>query len=77
MFFQHPSLTKASDGFSKEELAAKILVGVPQSASEDPVAPPPMIYMPSWAVKLSNEEIEALVEYIYSLKPQGSGESWD
>jgi mono/diheme cytochrome c family protein len=70
-----PSLIKASDGYSKEELAAKILSGVPQSSPEDPTAPPPMIHMPAWSEKLSKEEVEALVEYIYSLNPH-KAEVW-
>lgn len=72
-----PSLINVSDGYSKEELAEKIRKGVPQSASEDPNSPAPMIHMPAWSQVMKDDEIESLVEYLYSLKPKGSGESWD
>ena len=70
-----PSLIQASDGYSKEELAEKIIRGVPQSVPADPKAPPPMLHMPTWGEKFSIEEGQALAEYIYSLNPHKE-EAW-
>jgi mono/diheme cytochrome c family protein len=72
-----PSLKFVSDGYSKEELVEKITKGVPQSDKEDPNGPAPMLHMPSWGQVLKKEEIEALADYLISLKPASSGDdSW-
>ncbi len=71
-----PSLLKVSDGYSKEELKEKIRKGVPQSASEDPNKPAPMLHMPTWSQMLTDDEIDSLVEYLYSLNPKGPEEAW-
>ncbi|MFI5347600.1 MAG: c-type cytochrome [Elusimicrobiota bacterium] len=64
-----PTLTLVSEGYSKPELHNKIQNGqisIPNDAS----APKPMIYMPKWGDQLKPDEIDALVEYLYSLKPK-------
>ena len=72
-----PSLTMVSEGYSKEELAEKISKGVPHPAKDDPNGAEPMIHMPSWGEMLSKDEIESLVEYLYSLKPKSaSSDGW-
>lgn len=72
-----PSLTMVADGYSKEELKEKISKGVAQSAKEDPNGPDPMIHMPAWGETLKEDELDALVEYLYSLRPPRSAEdSW-
>lgn len=64
-----PTLTLVSDGYSKKELHDKIHNGsVP--LPNDPSAPKAMIQMPKWGEMLSSEDIDALVEYLYSLKPK-------
>jgi mono/diheme cytochrome c family protein len=70
-----PSLTFAADGYSKAELHERIAKGK-KSDPENPSLPAPMIYMPAWEEKLSSEEIDALVDYVYSLKPQDSTSDW-
>ena len=68
-----PSLTTVADGFSKEELEDKIRKGstpVPENASE----PPPMISMPPWGPILKEDELHDLVDYLFSLRPERSGE---
>lgn len=67
-----PSLTFVADGYSKEELKEKIHKGVPQSSPENMDLPPPMIHMPAWGEILSDDELDALVEYLYSLRPASS-----
>lgn len=70
-----PSLTLVADGYSKDELKERIAKGrLPDPA--DPSQPAPMIQMPAWEEVLKEHEIEALVEYLYSLRPAGAGDSW-
>ena len=64
-----PSLTNVSDGYSKPELHAKIQNGaIP--LPDDPSKPKALIYMPKWGEQLRADEIDALVEYLFSLKPK-------
>jgi mono/diheme cytochrome c family protein len=64
-----PSLTLVSDGYSKAELHAKIQNGaVP--LPDDPSKPRALIQMPKWGEQLSPDEIDALVEYLFTLKPK-------
>jgi mono/diheme cytochrome c family protein len=64
-----PSLTNVSDGYSKAELHTKIQNGQ-ISMPADMSAPKPLIYMPKWGDQLKPDEIDALVEYLFSLKPK-------
>jgi len=64
-----PTLTNVSDGYSKAELHSKIQLGQ-ISIPADPSAPKPLIYMPKWGEQLQPDEIDALVEYLFSLKPK-------
>jgi mono/diheme cytochrome c family protein len=61
-----PSLTKVSDGYTKQELLAKIKGGV-TPASKDPSQPAPMIKMPKWGDVLKDDEINAVVDYLFTL----------
>ncbi len=64
-----PSLTKVSEGYSKAELHSKIQNGsIP--LPNDPSQPHALIYMPKWGDQLKPDEIDALVEYLYSLEPK-------
>ena len=69
-----PPLTYVSDGYSKEELKQIIRDGrYPAKANRDGLPPP--LWMPSWKERLSDEEIDAVVEYLVSLKPEQSAPS--
>ncbi|MBI2119762.1 MAG: c-type cytochrome [Elusimicrobia bacterium] len=68
-----PSLTFVADGFSKEELKDRLKKGS-KPLSQDPHAPDPMIEMPAWGAYLKEDELDALVEYLYSLRPALSAE---
>jgi len=72
-----PSLVNVADGFSEPELADKIRKGShPQP--EKAGVPEPMIYMPTWGQVLKDDEIQAIVKYLYSLRPKRSAtESWE
>jgi mono/diheme cytochrome c family protein len=63
---QIPSLLKVSEGYTKDELIAKIRGGVIPSPA-DPSQPAPMVYMPKWGDQLSDEEIGAVADYLISL----------
>ena len=66
-----PPLTHVSDGYSKEELKQIIRDGrYPARADRQGLSPP--LWMPSWKGKLSEEEIDAVVEYLVSLNPEPS-----
>ena len=62
-----PPLKKASEGFSKAELIAKIRKGVPASQKDDEKGPAPMIRMPAWDETLDDAEIGAVADYLLSL----------
>lgn len=71
-----PSLTFVADGYSKEELKARIRNGVkPEKA--DPRGPEPMLYMPAWGEILKDDEIDALADYLISLRPKKTGSDDD
>lgn len=65
-----PPLTKVFEGYTKEELKAKIKNGVISEAA-DPSQPKPMIFMPKWSAVLSDAEIDSVVDYLFSLAPKG------
>ena len=67
-----PSLITAADGYSKEELKAVIRNGR-YPAKADAGGPAPPLWMPAWKDKISEEEMDALADYLLSLKPQEIG----
>lgn len=67
-----PPLQLVSDGYTKQELHQRIadgLVPIPEDSS----APKPTIVMPAWKEQLKKPEIDAVVEYLFTLKPQSAG----
>jgi mono/diheme cytochrome c family protein len=70
-----PSLTFAADGYSKEEMHQRIAEGK-KSDSADGSKAPPLIYMPRWEEKLQPDEIDAVVDYVTSLRPQDKKSDW-
>jgi len=65
-----PGLRKAWEGFSRTELIDRISRGrVPDK--EDPKAADPWLRMPSWSEVLTPDELEAVADYVLSLKPKG------
>lgn len=69
-----PALNKVSEGFSREELIAKIQKGVAQSGKANPAGPDPLLNMPRWEQKLKKDEIEDVADYLLSLG--GGGDEW-
>ena len=50
-----------------EELRKKIHDGVPLVDKEDEKGPTPPLYMPSWKDKIKGQELEALLDYLFSI----------
>lgn len=67
-----PTLKLVADGYSKEELAAKIKNGS-RPLKDDPAGADPLIQMPAWGEVLKDDEIGALADYLISLKPKNAG----
>lgn len=65
-----PGLTEVFSGYSEEELVERILKGQPDIAKEDPEGPTPPLSMPPWEGALSQEELDALVAYLFSFRPE-------
>ncbi len=64
-----PPLVYVAEGFTKEELKQTIRNGrYPAKADSSGLSPP--LWMPAWKEKLSEEEMDALVEYLMSLHPE-------
>jgi len=68
-----PALIYVADGYTKEEMKEKIRKGV-KPAKADPNGPNPLIFMPPWGEVLLENEIDAVAEYILSLRPPLSEE---
>jgi mono/diheme cytochrome c family protein len=73
---QIPSVHLVRDGFTREELRERIAQGRrPEPAN--PALPAPLIEMPAWGKYLTEDEMEDLIAYLYSLRPADSpDEDW-
>lgn len=69
-----PSLSMVADGFSKAELVQKIMEGVAHPAKADEAGAAPLLAMPAWEKKLNKEEVEAIADYLMTLKPKGASD---
>ena len=67
-----PSLLHASEDYTKAEATNIIRNGkIPPLA--DTAKPAPPLYMPSWKHILTDEEVNRIVEYLWSLQPKKEG----
>jgi mono/diheme cytochrome c family protein len=73
---QIPSLALVRDGFTRDELKQRIALGRrPEPA--DPAQPAPLVVMPAWGNYLTEDEMEDLITYLYSLRPaEKPNEDW-
>ena len=63
-----PAVFKVADGYTLDELKARIRSGrVPEA--EDVSKPAPMVLMPAWGHVLEEEEIDSVARYLMSLAP--------
>lgn len=63
-----PPLIYVAAGFTAEELKETIREGR-HPARADRLEPPPPLWMPAWKEKLTEEELDHLVAYLFSLNP--------
>lgn len=61
-----------AETYTKQDLAKKILDGVPVVPKADPNGPNPPLAMPSYRSIIGVEETRELVDYLYSLRPPGA-----
>jgi len=66
-----PALIHVADSYTKPDLIAKIRTGVPVTAKLNPDGPVPPLHMPGFKDFMSDADMDSLVKYLYSLKPQG------
>jgi cbb3-type cytochrome oxidase cytochrome c subunit len=66
-----PDLIHVADGYTKDELKARILKGQREINALDPKRPPPPLYMPGWGGTIKDAEVDELIAYLISLKPKG------
>ena len=69
-----PSLKHVADDYTKIEVA-KIIRNGKTPPLADAKKPAPPLYMPSWKLMLTDEEINRIVEYLWSLQPKKK-ETW-
>ncbi len=70
-----PSLIHVADDYTKPEVAEIIRRGkMPPIADQKKPSPP--LYMPAWRNLISNEEINRVVEYLWSLQPKEKEAAW-
>lgn len=60
-----------AETYSKEDLARRILDGVPVVPKADPNGPNPPLGMPPYRSTIRFEEMQQLVNYLYSFRPPG------
>lgn len=65
---QIPPLKLVFDTYGRDQLKAKILTGS-KPVKLDPAGADPLVDMPSWTGVLKDDEVEALVDYLFSLRP--------
>ena len=67
-----PDLIHVAEGYSQDELKARILKGQREIPALDANRPQPPLYMPAWAGTIKDAEVADLVAYLISLKPKGA-----
>jgi mono/diheme cytochrome c family protein len=68
---QVPGLIKVAEGYTVDELKARIVKGQREIPAMDPKRPLPPLYMPPWAGIINEGELNDLVAWLVSLKPKG------
>jgi mono/diheme cytochrome c family protein len=66
-----PDLIHVADGYTNDELKARILKGQREITPLDPNRPAPPLYMPAWGGTIKDAEVDDLAAYLMSLKPKG------
>ena len=61
-----------AETYTRDDVAKKIMDGVPTVPKADPNGPNPPLAMPSYRGIVGVEEMRALVDYLFSLRPPGA-----
>jgi mono/diheme cytochrome c family protein len=67
---QVPGLIYVAEGYTKDELRARIVKGQREIIAMDDKRPPPPLYMPAWGSMIKDAELDDLIAYLFSLKPK-------
>ena len=67
---QVPKLIYVAEGYTKPEARQRILNGQHEIFALDKSKPAPPLYMPAWRGKITEGELNDLVEYLFSLEPK-------
>jgi mono/diheme cytochrome c family protein len=68
-----------AESYTKQDLAKKVLDGVPVVEKADPNGPQPPLAMPAYRGIIGSQELEDLTKYLFSLQPaapKSKGEEW-
>ncbi len=71
-----PGLVYVKEGYTAGELRKKVLDGAPAIGKADPRGPVPPYRMPGWRSRMSDTEVNDLVEYLFGLYPKSAEEKW-
>lgn len=69
-----PGLIYVKESYLPKELRARILNGVKFLPLKDPKKPPPPYRMPGWRGWMTDQELNDLCEYLFSLMPKETKE---
>jgi len=69
-----PPVNKVKDGYTRKELIMKIQAGVTVVEKKSPSGPQPPLYMLAFKDLISYEDMNYLVDYLFSLAP--AGDDW-
>ncbi len=68
------AVNKVKEGYTRNELIKKIQEGVAVVEKKSPSGPQPPLYMPAFKDLISYEEMNLLIDYLFSLAP--AGDDW-
>ena len=71
-----PGLLYVAEGYTRAELRQKILDGQRLIGKENASGPVPPFRMPGWRDRMLDQELGALVAYLFSLFPESKEEKW-
>lgn len=71
-----PALSKVKEGYWREALIKTIGEGV-RTEKADPAGPTPPLNMPAWQGQIRAENMDLLVDYLFSLAPESGKDDWD
>lgn len=73
---QVPAVIYAKEGYSATELRRLILNGTAAVGKAEADGPTPPYRMPGWRGRITEQELNDLVEYLFSLYPESDAVKW-